>query len=678
MENTKYTEYQQKTICRVLDQFSKKPPVKRMLCSDEVGLGKTYVAKGVIRAMAWKRILEGRDRLDVLYLCPNLNIAAQNKAKLGITSGSDSEEERKNSAVENRSSMLYLQVLRQQDKSIPANEIAEYYKAATGRNPWENVLVENELTNKKIVISVYPVTPDTSMKIDGNGHKQEREFILRMIKLCNLCAIKVEDEKIGTKYKTEFENYELKKKESDFSKKIDRFKKEFEKILDKNKLGGYLGTAISDINDVESWKQLRVAFAKTTIQLLPYDLVIMDEFQNFTDIINGANANINKRNILKRQRVMLAQFMDQLRITNDDSEYRRWLTEEVSGIKDLAEKTDDKNIERIEYGLGLLTKDDRERYKNRINSIKAEAEQDAMDVFRVFIDKMLQQSCDDRKVNSDEANFFEGKSWSIVKKIMECSYEEIKGFLQDSKFNLESSVSNKLEYDEECRKFFDERWEKKEKKSFNDSYAYTYTLSQELDINKMEKLYTFFRDDIKGKFYLQGVEIKKTPYCELVDWIIEKWSAAEEKKDKKEIEELRMFLLNLEVFHRNKYPDRKKDPDRNKDRDIDYLEDIYYFYNYIKEFNMLPKHMPYEFLNLWRGFILQSYKQQLFPEDERDTKTELVEQIFTEDAGGNTRILMLSATPFKMYMGANSEEEENNGTSETIDIVCDFLDESGK
>ena len=108
-KNVKYAPFQQRTISHVLDVFVN-TSVSRMLCSDEVGLGKTFVARGVIRGMAWKRLNEGHDRLDVLYLCSNLNIAKQNKRKLGIER-KNQESDSRHDAVENRSSMLYLQIL---------------------------------------------------------------------------------------------------------------------------------------------------------------------------------------------------------------------------------------------------------------------------------------------------------------------------------------------------------------------------------------------------------------------------------------------------------------------------------------------------------------------------------------------------------------------------------------
>ena len=57
--------------------------VRRFLVADEVGLGKTVVARGVI-----DRLTAGRtEPLKVVYLCSNGEIAQQNRTKLVDTGG---------------------------------------------------------------------------------------------------------------------------------------------------------------------------------------------------------------------------------------------------------------------------------------------------------------------------------------------------------------------------------------------------------------------------------------------------------------------------------------------------------------------------------------------------------------------------------------------------------------
>ena len=58
-------------------------PTRRFLVADEVGLGKTHVARGVIaRTLVhlWDRV----DRIDVVYICSNADIARQNIDRLDV------------------------------------------------------------------------------------------------------------------------------------------------------------------------------------------------------------------------------------------------------------------------------------------------------------------------------------------------------------------------------------------------------------------------------------------------------------------------------------------------------------------------------------------------------------------------------------------------------------------
>lgn len=59
------------------------PPTMRFLVADEVGLGKTLVARGVI-ARALEHLQEKTDRVDFVYVCSNAAIAHQNVARLNV------------------------------------------------------------------------------------------------------------------------------------------------------------------------------------------------------------------------------------------------------------------------------------------------------------------------------------------------------------------------------------------------------------------------------------------------------------------------------------------------------------------------------------------------------------------------------------------------------------------
>ncbi len=85
-EFSKLTDFQRNTAHYVLDRFNGSDPTSRFLVADEVGMGKTLVARGVIAGTIdhLQRPSSDVDRIDVLYICSNANIARQNISKLDV------------------------------------------------------------------------------------------------------------------------------------------------------------------------------------------------------------------------------------------------------------------------------------------------------------------------------------------------------------------------------------------------------------------------------------------------------------------------------------------------------------------------------------------------------------------------------------------------------------------
>jgi hypothetical protein len=81
-------DFQQKTVEHVFRRlYLDEKPARRMLISDEVGLGKTLVARGVI-AKAIEHLWARVKRIDVVYICSNGDIARQNVNRLRVLSHS--------------------------------------------------------------------------------------------------------------------------------------------------------------------------------------------------------------------------------------------------------------------------------------------------------------------------------------------------------------------------------------------------------------------------------------------------------------------------------------------------------------------------------------------------------------------------------------------------------------
>ena len=122
----------------------------RVLVSDEVGLGKTLIARGVISKLAKMRKENGDKLVKVVYICSNAAIAEQNLNKLKI-----SRELKAESTGSARLSMQHLNIAMQEN--------------------------DKELLGR--YIQLIPLTPDTSFRMtNGTGIAPERALMFTILK----------------------------------------------------------------------------------------------------------------------------------------------------------------------------------------------------------------------------------------------------------------------------------------------------------------------------------------------------------------------------------------------------------------------------------------------------------------------------------------------------------------
>ncbi len=244
MDSTK--EFQKLTIAHILSLYDNGQ--KRVLVADEVGLGKTIVAKGVINEL--KEKASDKKKFTVLYICSNANLIKQNVKKLGINKVDDC-----------RLSMLHL----------------------------------NNFKNKQSDIeSLLPLTPQTSFYFKSHGgiskeralmyfHLKNLDSFKDLSKLKNILSLKSNSDFDWylKEYEKEFSvigNYEsyfcdIKKKVSNFDNSY------YEKMFEKEN--------IEDSEKKDFVNYFRKIFAKISLDNSEFDLIIMDEFQRFRNIING-------------------------------------------------------------------------------------------------------------------------------------------------------------------------------------------------------------------------------------------------------------------------------------------------------------------------------------------------------------------------------------------------------
>ena len=256
-------DFQQATVEKVVELLNSN---NRVLVADEVGLGKTLIAKGVIAKLVEKHNRQKENTpFKVIYVCSNATIALQNLKKLAI---GDTEVSDVSSS---RLSMQHLKIYEQ-----------------------------NKEANKSL-IQLISLTPSTSFNVtstSNGGLADERaliySFVTRLSFLKNYNKkrlygfFKLNVGKESWKCKVRYYNSiikDYKNYREDILRKL-----QYQLALENNK---DIITALKDICSNKTYEEnrkiigrLRYIFASISIEMLNADIVIMDEFQRFKDLIN--------------------------------------------------------------------------------------------------------------------------------------------------------------------------------------------------------------------------------------------------------------------------------------------------------------------------------------------------------------------------------------------------------
>lgn len=266
MMEKKLKDFQKATVEHIVNIFKSKKQ-RRVLLSDEVGLGKTIVSKGVIQAVGELSDEYGiwdDNTYRVVYICSNANIVKQNTENLGIEDVMNIDE--------SRLSMQHF---------IVAKKVKELQKSKKSKT--------------RILI---PLTPGTSFNLQTSaGNMNERALMFAI--LSHLDDFK--DHKTALKNRLNIygangdnwtdiiDKYEKDIKENvctgyreNISKEVvnDDCYQEAKDLLLK-------AIALNDYNTTNKAITLfRIIFCKISMKELNPDLVIMDEFQRFSSLLD--------------------------------------------------------------------------------------------------------------------------------------------------------------------------------------------------------------------------------------------------------------------------------------------------------------------------------------------------------------------------------------------------------
>ena len=235
---------------------------RRVLVSDEVGLGKTLEAKGVVATTAALRLEEGDPFFKVVYVCSNSAIINQNLSKLSI----DEKLVDRVDATQARLSMQHYFAYQNERKAL---EEGRY-------------------------IQLIPMTPGTSFSVtSGAGIVQERALIYAVLRHHPLFAglapaIEGMFEHQAPKSWAAWRDYYCGEVDSrdngayraEMRAALDAYADELSEVRD------YAASRCDNTDDDRFIGKLRSVFARLSVERLEPDLVIMDEFQRFRSIID--------------------------------------------------------------------------------------------------------------------------------------------------------------------------------------------------------------------------------------------------------------------------------------------------------------------------------------------------------------------------------------------------------
>lgn len=258
-------DFQLRTVERVHERlWDATDPTRRFLVADEVGLGKTLVARGVI-AKAIDHLWDTVPRIDVVYICSNSQIARQNLPKLRVGS---QEDERHHA---DRLTLLATQL--------------------------------RHLEGRKL--NFVSFTPGTSFNIsDSGGHAGERVLLYWLLKRAWSSEVRKGPWVRFFQGGAGLARFERRIDDFDRSQISAELGREFAESLAAMPGPGGLPLADELRACVDEFRhisgkppyalshrryrligRLRRALAKTAVRKLEPDLVILDEFQRFKDLM---------------------------------------------------------------------------------------------------------------------------------------------------------------------------------------------------------------------------------------------------------------------------------------------------------------------------------------------------------------------------------------------------------
>ena len=254
--------FQRRTVDYVFDRlYDTTNPANQFLVADEVGLGKTLVARGVI-AKVIEHLWDKTQRIDILYICSNQAIASQNLNRLNVL-------DRQALALPTRMTLVPLQT--RGERSLSANKV-----------------------------NFISLTPGTTFDLrSSTGVAEERALLFHLLRplvclrrgLQNLLQVEVGNERWESWIKRDVSLDGVDAALIDrFQRNVSADKALMSEMAEAVELfhcwqDRYLPSLTAPRNALIA--RLRGKLSHACVDALQPDLIIMDEFQRFPDLLHG-------------------------------------------------------------------------------------------------------------------------------------------------------------------------------------------------------------------------------------------------------------------------------------------------------------------------------------------------------------------------------------------------------
>lgn len=261
-------DFQRKTVEYVFKRLYGDDPTSRFLIADEVGLGKTLVARGII-AKTLEHLQHEVDRVDVIYICSNAAIATQNVNRLNV------------SDTDGFSIATRLTYLPRQVRSLRKNKVN--FISLTPGTAFDHARSRGGHADERAIL--YRMLYDLPLA------QNERRRRLRVGLLNILQATAGKDS-----WRAKAKNIPAEDLDADLSKAFRRAVLEDAELYAALKEGCERFARYRDYSGIP-WEdselrydligKLRSKLASVCLSALEPDLVILDEFQRFKHLLDG-------------------------------------------------------------------------------------------------------------------------------------------------------------------------------------------------------------------------------------------------------------------------------------------------------------------------------------------------------------------------------------------------------